>query len=339
MKFWYLNIILILFVCSVLCSISFANSKQFNQAEQFKNNNQQNVIDQSLAGKQLIITSGMQYDYAKTLFEDQDYDTAIVEFKRFIHFFPKNSQKEQAEFNIAVCLFHLKKYHDAARAFNDIIIKGRENNITKQSIFFQSQAFINLGNIGYAQIALQNYLKLVEDTNDTDTKDKIYFKLAQIHLSEAKRAVPGALASARKYLLKISQSNADKYKTDQYLDLIVRADQVPKKNPTLAGLFAIVPGAGFLYCERYHDAFITFLLNAGLIAASFEAWDNGNQALAGVIGFVETGFYSGNIYGSISSAHKYNQAQTIKILGLDFAVTSNFDPVNKGYGLSFTLGF
>ena len=38
--------------------------------------------------KQLIITSDMQYGYAQKLFNEQDYDTAQVEFKRFVHFFP-----------------------------------------------------------------------------------------------------------------------------------------------------------------------------------------------------------------------------------------------------------
>ncbi|MCP4673512.1 MAG: hypothetical protein GY857_19670, partial [Desulfobacula sp.] len=285
-RFLYIVLIFSFFAC--ISNTSFAQSVH---------NTKQNIIGKHESDKQLIITAGVQYEYANELFNAHDYGTAIVEFKRFIHFFPQNSQREQAEFNIAVCLFNLKKYHHAARAFNEIIIKGRENNITKQSIFFQSQAFLNLGNIGYAQIVLQNYLKLVDDTEDIETKDRIYFNLAQIYLSLAKKnkpskvgelSQPSPLAMARKYLLKISKSNADKYRTKQYLDLVLRAEYAPKKNPATAGLFAIVPGAGFLYCERYHDAFITFLLNAGLMAAAFEAWDD-NKALAGVIGFVETG--------------------------------------------------
>ena len=44
----------------------------------------------SVLGKQLIITSDMQYEYALELFKAEDYDTAIVEFKRFIHFQEKN---------------------------------------------------------------------------------------------------------------------------------------------------------------------------------------------------------------------------------------------------------
>lgn len=290
----------------------------------------------SVLGKQLIITSDMQYEYALELFEAEDYDTAIVEFKRFIHFFPESEYLDQAEYNIAVCLFNKKKYHEAARAFNEIIIKDQDNDIIEKAVFFQSRSFMKLGNRGYAQIVLQNYLKLVDDIN---IKDKIYFNLAQIQLSNARQFKPGSLALAKKYLSKISASNADKYKTDEYYDLILKAEHAPRKNPKAAGFFAIIPGGGFLYSERYHDALITFILNTGLMYAAWEAWDNDNKALAGVIGFVETGFYTGNIYGSITSAHKYNHAQTLKILGRDVYISPDFDPEDKAYGLSFNFKF
>jgi len=287
-------------------------------------------------GKQMIITSDMQYEYALELFKAEDYDTAIVEFKRFIHFFPENKYLDQAEYNVAVCLFNKKKYHEAVKAFNEIIIKGRDDKIIEQAVFFQSRSFMKLGNRGYAQIVLQNYLKLV---NDINIKDKIYFNLAQIHLSNARKSQKGSLALAKKYLSKISASNANQYRRDEYSDLIFKAEHAPGKNPKAAGLFAIIPGGGFLYCERYHDALITFLLNTGLMYAAWEAWDSDNKALAGVIGFVETGFYTGNIYGSITSAHKYNQTQTMKILGRDILITPGFDPEDKAYGLSFNFQF
>lgn len=286
--------------------------------------------------KQLLITSAMQYDYGLKLLNEKDYETAIVEFKKFIHFFPDSEQKDQVQFNIGVCLFNLKKYNDAALVFNEIITNSQNHDIVRESYFYQSKAFMNIGNTGYAQLVLQNYLKLVKDKK---TINKIYFNLTQIHLENAKKARTGSLALAKTYLLKISESGAKKYNTDQYLDLITKAENMPKKNPKAAGLFAVIPGGGFLYCERYHDAFTTFLLNTGLMYAAYEAFDNGNKALAGVIAFVETGFYTGNIYGSISSAHKYNKAQTISILNKKFFISSKIDLKKKVYELSFNYGF
>ena len=290
----------------------------------------------SASEKQLVLTSDMQYGYAEKLFSEKDYETAMVEFKRFNHFFPGNPQNDQARFKIGVCLFNLKKFHEAARIFNEIIINNKENDITKESSFFQSKVFMNMGNTGYAQIVLQNYLKLVKDR---ETKDRIHFNLAQIHLEDARNGRSASLALARDNLSEISGLGSHKYNTDQYLSLILEAELAPRKNPALAGLFAIIPGGGFLYCGRYHDALITFLLNTGLMGATYKAYDKDNVALAAVIGFVETGFYTGNIYGSISSAHKYNRAQVFNVLNKEFSITSKLDPEKKSYELSFNYGF
>ena len=195
---------------------------------------------------------------------------------------------------------------------------------------------MNIGNTGYAQIVLQNYLKMVDDI---ETKDRIYFNLGKIHLTEARKGKPESLSLSKEYFSKISESGKIIFPTDQYIDLIIKAEQAPQKNPALAGIFSIIPGGGFLYCERYHDAVITFLLNAGLMVAAWEAFDNDNKALAGVITFVETGFYSGNIYGAISSAHKYNRAQTIHILNKEFSITSRINLEQKGYEVSLDYPF
>lgn len=285
---------------------------------------------------QLVITSGAQFDYAETLFKEKDYETALIEFKRFTHFFPDSPHLAKAKFKIGVCLFNLKKFHDAAKVFNDIIITDRVNDITRESSFFQSKAFMNMGNTGYAQIVLNNFLKLVEDR---ETKDRIFFNLALIHFEDAKNGKPGALDLARESLMKISTTGADTYHTDQYLSLILKAEQAPQKNPGLAGFFAIVPGGGFLYCERYRDAFVTFLLNAGLIYAAYEAFENDNPALGGIISFVEAGFYSGNIYGSISSAHKYNREKRIRILNEIFYIDSTVEPIKRGVKVSLSYKF
>jgi len=55
---------------------------------------------------------------------------------------------------------------------------------------------------------------------------------------------------------------------------------------------------------------IAFLVNGALIAATYAAFDNDNYALGGILAFVELGFYTANIYGATTSAHKYNKAQT-----------------------------
>lgn len=284
------------------------------------------------ASPSLIITPVMQYEYAVKLWKEKDYPGARVEFKRFLHFFPESEKAPKARLHLALCLFGMKEYPEAARAFNEIILSDDPSDVPQEAYFYQSRALEKMGNPGYAQIVLQNFLKL---TDDPATRDRIQFSLGRLFLTQAVKSVPGSLKKAEQAFRNISGDRAGTYRIDQYLAIIDRAGRAPKKDPALAGVLAGIPGAGFAYCGRYKDAFTTLLVNAGLLAAAYQAWDQGNEPLAGVIGFVEAGFYSGNIYGSISAAHKHNRAQTLQILDPALSIRPLLDRDKIGLMLDF----
>lgn len=292
----------------------------------------------STAQPGLFITADMQFDYALTLFEQKDFAAAQVEFKRFLHFFPQDPRHDRADYTAGVALFHSGQYYEAAKRFDSIIRRSKDidNPWARQSCFMQSQAFEAMGNTGYAQVVLQNYLK---QTRDTDTKDRIYLELARMHIQNTGAHGKNELDSARKNLMLISPEKQGEYNVTRQLEAIDNAGNAPAKSPVLAGILAIIPGGGMLYCNRYKDAFISFCFNTGLIWAAYTAFDHDNPALGGVITFVETGFYSGNIYGSITAAHKYNKAAQIKILNKTFDFEPGFDPINKSYFLRLKHNF
>lgn len=286
----------------------------------------------------LVITADMQFNYAQTLFDQKDFNGAQVEFKRFINFFPQDPRRDRADCTAGVALFHSGQYYEAAKRFDTIIrhSKDADSEWTRQSFFMQSLAFEAMDNTAYAQIVLQNYLKL---TRDTGTKDRIYLELARLHIQNTGTPGKDELDDARKNLGLISPEKQQEYEVPRQLEAIDNAAHAPIKNPVLAGLLSIIPGGGMLYCERYKDAFTSSCFNTGLIWAAYTAFDHDNPALGGVITFVEAGFYSGNIYGSITAAHKYNKAAQIKILNQTFNLEPGFDPVNKSYFLRLKHNF
>jgi tetratricopeptide (TPR) repeat protein len=286
----------------------------------------------------LFITADRQFNYAQALFDQKDFTAAQVEFKRFIHFFPQDPRHDRADYTAGVALYHSGQFYEAAKRFDAIIRQSEDIDSpwAQKSCFMQSQAFEAMGNTGYAQVVLQNYLKL---TRDTETKDRIYLALARMHIQNTASLGKNELDIARENLTLISAEKQGRFKVAKQLETIDNAMNAPKKSPALAGIMAIIPGGGMLYCERYKDAFISFCFNTGLIWAAYTAFDHDNPALGGIISFVETGFYSGNIYGSITAAHKYNKAAQIKILNKTFDFEPGFDPVNKSFFLRLTHGF
>ena len=285
----------------------------------------------------LVITADIQLAYADSLYKAGDHTAAQVEFKRFIHFFPDDPRIDEARFKTAMALYHTRQFHASAKRFNEIILASKEeDSYAKESYFMQSKAFLAMGNSGYAQVVLQNFLKL---TDDAEAKDRVYLELARIHIRESMKLGNNGLDQAEKYLTLISPANRSGYKVERQLSTIDKARSSPKKDPTLAGILAIIPGGGMLYCERYKDAFVSFCLNAGLIYAAYEAFNHDNPALGGVISFVGAGFYAGNIYGSVGAAHKYNEAARIRVLNREFNMEAGIDPFSSSLVLKLTHSF
>ncbi len=287
---------------------------------------------------ELVISADRQFAYADTLFNDKDYSTAEVEFKRFVHFFPQDARILEAAYKTGMALFFQERFHDAARQFNDIIRDDPDisSPFTRKSYFMQSRAFMHLGNMGYAQVVLQNFVKL---TDHPDTRDRIYLDLAKLHIQASRQPGKDELDQAQAYLEKISpESDLVTEKTD-LTARIQQARSIPGKSPVLAGILAVIPGGGFLYTGRIHDAAAAFLLNTGLGLAAWKAFDQNNYALGGVVAVVGGGFYSGSIYGSISAAHKHNHAQKIRILDRNFSFNTGFALHNKGVFFSLNQEF
>jgi hypothetical protein len=89
---------------------------------------------------------------------------------------------------------------------------------------------------------------------------------------------------------------------------LLHIDDLPRKSPATAGtLAAILPGAGHLYTERPTDALVAFLLNGAFIFGAIELFRHENYVAGGIVTFFELGWYTGNIYSAVSSAHKYNK--------------------------------
>jgi tetratricopeptide (TPR) repeat protein len=286
----------------------------------------------------LTLTPDRQFAYADTLFREQDYRTAEVEFKRFIHFFPADPRMDKAAFKTGMALFYQERFHEAARQFNRIIIAdpSLSRPHTAEAYLMQSRAFKQLGNLGYARVVLENFLKLTDDPN---IRNRIHLDLADLHITASLEPGTDELGQA---LTNLEQITGDGSFQTQKMEMTARIQKVrslPDKNPTLAGILALIPGAGFLYTGRIHDAAAAFVVNTGLGLAAWKAFDQDNPALGTVVGLVGSGFYTGSIYGSVTAAHKHNHAQKIRILNREFHLDTAVTPDDPGISVTLNRFF
>ncbi|WP_139786743.1 tetratricopeptide repeat protein [Desulfamplus magnetovallimortis] len=203
---------------------------------------------------------------------------------------------------------------------DNIIIPGNSGDpIQIEALFMTSATFLAIKRDVSAEVMLHNLLLLYSAEEKADIikiKDHALYSLAWIYFGRAEQQhasmdeKKGFLLKGLRYLDKISISNRARYQVSEIVKDIqetIEKMKINGKKPILSGILSIIPGGGFSYCNRYHDALAAMMVNAALIFASVRAFEDENAALGGILGVIEFGFYGGNIYGGISSAHKHNQ--------------------------------
>lgn len=290
-------------------------------------------FSQSFAGCVLKIDSDKQFSFAEDYFSNKEYSRAIGEYKRFIYFFPKDKRVGTAMYKIGMSHFKAGHFKNAINSFEAIIDKYEDTDLSTKAYFMISECYMKLNEAGSAIANLHNLITIRDDIH---LRDKAYYQIGWIYIEMA------SWEKARINFAKISPQSKNKYQLKRLSKELDRTKLIDKKSPQAAGFLSIIPGAGFLYCERYRDALIAFLLNAGLMYAAYESFDDDNYALGGVITFVEVGFYAGNFYGAITSAHKYNRSKTgqfIDQLKQNTKINLTGSATQKSIILSFQYSF
>ncbi len=281
----------------------------------------------------LIIDADAQYRYATHSYESGAYRRAVEEYQRFIYFFPSDLRVEAAMFNSGMAYFRLRLFAEAVDGFRKLIEKYGDSELALRSYLMVSESYVKAGTFDAAIINLQNLLNI---TRDVDVRDEAHYRLGWIYIETA------AWEKARTAFAAISGENRIRYRLERLSAELDREGRLPRKDPTLAGLLSIVPGAGQLYVGRQQDALVAFLVNAGLIMAAYEAFDREMYALGAVVSFVEIGFYAGNIYGAVSGAHKFNRKTRldfIEELKRNSRISLSADPQAEKWLLSVRVAF
>jgi tetratricopeptide (TPR) repeat protein len=279
----------------------------------------------------LQIDASQQFSYAESLFSKQQYPSAVFEYQRFVYFFEKDSRVEKAMFRIGEAHFQDGRTNEAIRAFSDLISRFPNTALAVDAFFEISRCHMQRQDPVSAEAAMHN---LISISDDRAVIDRACNRLGWIQIEN------GQWEKAKSYFDRISPESRALYQTDGLSQELDRANALEMKNPAAAGVFSLIPGGGFLYCERYRDALVAFLLNGALIWAAVESFENEQYALGGAISFVEFGFYAGNIHGGISSAHKYNREKARGFIReLKQNARMQFSAKDNGFELSLRCVF
>ena len=239
-----------------------------------------------------------QFEYAESLFEEGDYYRAITEYKRYIFFFPEGEKTARSYFRIGESYFKAKKWASAIDALNVFTVRFPYSPMQNDALYLKGMAEKNLKRYEEALSTLDKIIKV----SSGEYRNKAIYQSALVLVDM------GEWKKANNTFSKIPEESLLFPAARNFSSGLEHIDNLPVKSPAIAGgLAAVVPGAGHLYTGRKRDALVAFLLNGAFIWAAVELFDDEKYVAGGIATFIELGWYSGNIYSAIGSAHKYNR--------------------------------
>jgi len=241
-----------------------------------------------------LANAGNDLSFADSLFEEGDDYRAITEYKRFIHLHPDSPRRPEATFRIAECYLNGKRWIEAEKALERVITdfpgseESRKASLLHADIPYQTKDF---------KEARRRYTEIAEKSETEATRQQAEYRIGWTFLEE------DDFTKARERFQKLGDQETIELATG-----VEGLEETPLKSPEIAGgLSALLPGAGQLYSGRTKEAILAFLLNAAFIGAAVEAFDNDNEVLGGILLFFEAGWYGGNVFNAVNSAHKENR--------------------------------
>ena len=246
----------------------------------------------------IIINSDEQFDFARSIMNDGDYTRAIVEFERFIHFFPGDSRVPRARLLIGMCYLNDRRYEEAREIFYPLITSEPDGPLSAKAVFLVGESYYQQG---ISKEAEYYFVQVIEKHSNSDLKNAALYRLGWTRMQKNKWREASVI-------FKTVEKDSLLYENSRELAAqSLKGEELPEKNPAYAGTLAIIPGLGHAYVSRYRDATVSFLVNGLILWAAVQAFHNDQDVLGGILAFVELGFYTGNIYSAVNAAHKHNR--------------------------------
>lgn len=274
-----------------------------------------------------------QFAFAESLFDESDFYRAIGEYKRLIFLCPDSTFCEKAYFKIGVSYFRGEKWQSARDALDAFLARYPDSGMVPEALYLRGMSERSLS---LRDEALATFARIIE-TEDGEYRVKAIYQSALVLVDMEQWERAGKMFSR-------VPKGSDLYDSARVFSAgLANIDNLPYKSPSVAGtLGAVLPGAGHLYTERPRDALVAFLLNGLFIWGAIELFEDDKYVTGGIVTFFELGWYAGNIYSAVGSAHKFNKRTKEDFLrGLKDRVSLSYlhDTENACSGLMLSMKF
>lgn len=266
--------------------------------------------------------------------QGKEYYRAITEYRRFLFAFPHDTRRSMVHFRVGLAFYHGMDYGKALEVFGEVAKLYPDTPYGKQAWLWQGECLMRQDKYETAQ---DLYGAVGRSLPGEGFGEHATYRHAWALLYRQE------WQKAAERFQRIPTHHSFRKTARQIADAILDQEDFARKSPLLAGvLSAALPGSGQLYAGRQGDALLAFVLNGLFVVGIVEALNQGQIAMAGILGLFEVGWYVGNIYGAVNGVHKHNRhrAETfLRELEDQFRYYPPELPPTARLGIRLSLGF
>ncbi len=240
-----------------------------------------------------------QFSFAESLFDQDDFYRAIGEYKRLIFLCPDaKALCEKACFKIGVSYFRAEKWQYAIDAFDTFLLNFPASPLEGEAVYLKG---LSERKLSLYDEALLSFAYIME-------KETGEYRARAIYQSGLVLLDMEKWGRAEDMFSQVPEESRLYDSAGVFSAGLRNIVNIPRKSPVVAGtLAAVIPGAGHLYTQRKRDALVAFLLNGVFIWSAVELFEDEKYVTGAIVSFFELGWYTGNIYSAVGSAHKFNE--------------------------------
>lgn len=248
-------------------------------------------------------------DFADSLFREEDYLSAVHEYRRYLFLFPTEDDSDFVQFRLAACYQNAGRLASAIQAYQ-LLIDTYPNSALMQrarSNIAQCQLLD-----GKKEVAIRSLQQFLSEYPKSDLAPRAQFMIATVQMEDK----DWEKASKTWEQISVKYPNTRFAEASDRLTRMVRSSKLmPKRSPTFSGLLsAVIPGLGQAYSGRFLDG-LQSLTVVGTIGAGTAYYINQEQSEVAIpVGLLGLFFYAGNVYGGVQAAKTFNNRQEDKFL-------------------------
>ena len=246
----------------------------------------------------VVLDSEKQMAFARHYVEREEYDRAAQELERLTYFFPDDPRVPRARFMAGWCYLKLRRFERARKLLWEVHDAYRRRPVGARALYLIGESY-RLQGVGTE--AAYYFDRVLADYPESPAAEEARYRLGWIRMEA------GQWREASRTFARVGEESPLREMARDLSDMALEGDHIPEKSPAAAGVMAgVLPGLGHAYTGRYQDAAVSFLINGAFAWAAYEAFASDQEVLGGILGFLELGFYTGNIYSAVNNAHRYN---------------------------------